>query len=206
MDSKFAFESLAPSAIKSIRQRDLLNTWLRAYAARGGVPKFETFNPERMADEIPDLVFCRIEHRPGQPSIIIESDGSRLSDAYGRRGKGQELSTYLGPRHAPNVMPIYFECIERQLPTYSISKLSDTNGVRVDYERLVLPFSDSDDHIRVTRILSSPKAISEDGSFVLHDLMRNSVLSEYKLRGVIDRELAHKHPVRGGDVGAIEFV
>ena len=35
------FESAKPSVVKSIKQRDLLNTWLRLYARDGSLPRIE---------------------------------------------------------------------------------------------------------------------------------------------------------------------
>ena len=46
------------------------------------------------------------------------------------------------PRLAPIVMPVYYECIARRLPVYTISNIDDIYGRIVAYERLLLPFSD----------------------------------------------------------------
>ena len=51
------FESANPAIIKSIKQRDLLNTWLRLYARAQAIPAIEEYQPERLADELPDLVY-----------------------------------------------------------------------------------------------------------------------------------------------------
>lgn len=203
-ETEVSFESVAPSMVRSIKQRDLLNTWLRAYAACNGVPHFQAFQPERMEDEIPDLVFYRVEHHAGRPTITIASDRTRLSDVYGRRGTGEELATYLGAHHAKHVMPIYHACIARALPAYSISQVSDISGVKVDYERLLLPFS-GERSGTIAHVLASLKTISEDGSFVLRNLMRGSeTMPVYRLYGIIDRDLVHNRPIRGmpadGDV------
>ena len=45
------FESANPSVVKSIRQRDLLNTWLRLYARAQSLPRIEEYQPERLEDE-----------------------------------------------------------------------------------------------------------------------------------------------------------
>ena len=54
------FESANPTVIKSIKQRDLLNTWLRLFAPAQRLPRIEEFRP-RIEDELPDLVFMTAE-------------------------------------------------------------------------------------------------------------------------------------------------
>src|ERR1700759_2340228 len=91
------FESTNPSIVKSIRQRDLLNTWLRLYAPAQTLPKSEDFQVSRLEDELPDLVFLTVEPTI-PPRLVINSDGTRMSMAYGHTGKGRYLDDYLGGR------------------------------------------------------------------------------------------------------------
>jgi hypothetical protein len=197
------FESANPTIVKSIKQRDLLNTWLRLYAREQLMPRIEEYQPERFADELPDLVFYTVDTAQAPPRLLIESDGTRMSSAYGYTGKGRYLDDYLGPRLVPVVMPVYYECLRRALPVYTISNIDDTYGRIVAYERLLMPFSQGGN---VTHMIASLKTISEDGGFEIRNLMRgNDTLPTAKLRTVIDRDLFHRAPGRipAGDV--IEF-
>jgi hypothetical protein len=197
------FESANPTIVKSIKQRDLLNTWLRLYAREQLMPRIEEYQPERFADELPDLVFYTVDTAQAPPRLLIESDGTRMSSAYGHTGKGRYLDDYLGPRLVPVVMPVYYECLRRTLPVYTISNIDDTYGRIVAYERLLMPFSQGGN---VTHVIASLKTISEDGGFEIRNLMRgNDTLPTAKLRTVIDRDLFHRAPGRipAGDV--IEF-
>jgi hypothetical protein len=197
------FQSANPTIVKSIKQRDLLNTWLRLYAPDQHLPRMEEYQPERLADELPDLVYLTVDATQTPARLTIESDGARMSSAYGNTGKGRYLDEYLGARLAPIVMPIYQACIKRALPVYTIANIDDIYGRIVAYERLLLPFSDGGD---VTHIIASLKTISEDGSFEIRNLMRgNDTLPTPKLCAVIDRDLFHRPPGRipAGDV--IEF-
>jgi len=198
------FESANPTIVKSIKQRDLLNTWLRLYAREQSMPRIEEYQPERFADELPDLVFYSVDTAQAPPRLLIESDGTRMSSAYGYTGKGRYLDDYLGPRLVPVVMPVYYECLRRALPVYTISSIDDIYGRIVAYERLLLPFSQQGGN--VTHMIASLKTISEDGGFEIRNLMRgNDALPTAKLRTVIDRDLFHRAPGRipAGDV--IEF-
>lgn len=203
IDATAEFESASPAAVKSIKQRDLLNTWLRLYAKHERLPRFEDYQPERLGDELADMVYYSIDAIGSEPRIVIDSDGTRMSNAYGTTGKGRFLDEYLGAKLAPLVMPIYHECIRRLLPVFTISKVNDLYGRKVDYERLLMPFSNG---AGVDHIIASLKTISDDGSFEIRNLMRaNDVLPIYTFKSVIDRDLFHKMPGRivAGDV--IEF-
>ncbi len=185
------FESANPSIIKSIKQRDLLNTWLRLYAPAQRLPRIEHFQPSRIEDELPDLVYMTVE-KSDPACLIIDSDGTRMSLAYGHTGRGRYLDEYLGVRLAPLVMPIYQQCLDRALPIYTVSHVDDATGRVVAYERLLLPFSASRG---ITHLIASLKTISEDGSFEIRNLMRaNDALPTFKLRAVIDRDLFHRIP------------
>ena len=198
------FQSANATIVKSIKQRDLLNTWLRLYARDQRMPCLKEYEPSRLEDELPDLVYYTVESAGQPPRLLIDSDGTRMSSAYGNTGRGRYLDDYLGPRLNPIVMPVYYECIKRALPIYTIASIDDIYGRVVAYERLLLPFSESAGE--VSHIIASLKTISEDGGFEIKNLMRgNDALPTPKLRAVIDRDLFHRAPGRipAGDV--IEF-
>ena len=142
------------------------------------LPRIEEYQPERLADELPDLVFYTVEAAHSPPRLVIQSDGTRMSAAYGHSGKGRYLDEYLGAKLASVVMPIYHECLKRALPVYTISNIDDIYGRLVAYERLLLPFSDGDG---VTHVIASLKTICEDGGFEIRNLMRgNDVVADDK--------------------------
>ena len=188
------FESANPSVVKSIRQRDFLNNWLRLYGREHVIPRMDEFRPERIEEDLPDLVYFTVDTTLTLPRLTIESDGTRMSNAYGHTGKGRLLDDYLGPRLAPTVTPVYHECIARRLPAYTIAEIDDIYGRVVAYERLLLPFSDG---TAVTHMIASLKTISEDGNFEIKNLMRGGdKLPVPKLRAIIDRDLFHRAPGR----------
>ncbi|WP_424631943.1 PAS domain-containing protein [Bradyrhizobium sp. SYSU BS000235] len=198
------FESASPAIVRSIKQRDLLNTWLRLYARQERIPGLSDYQPERIADEVDDLVFYNVIRESGMSRFVIESDGTRMSNAYGASGKGRYLDEYVGAKLAPIIIPIYQECVRRRLPVFTISKVEDLYGRKVDYERLLMPFSTGED---ITHIVASLKTISDDGGFEIRNLMRaNNVLPIYQLRAIIDHDLFHKRPGRIAPGDIIEFV
>ncbi|MDQ8729841.1 hypothetical protein [Bradyrhizobium sp. LHD-71] len=184
------FESASPSIVRSVKQRDLLNTWLRLRSTISARPSISEYNPVRIEDEIKDIVHYVVKRNEFSWQFIIDSNGSRLSQAYGttdRNNIGTDLRDYVGPQMVDLVLPIYEECANRELPTYSASTIKDINGRTVVYERLLLPFFDRG---AVSHIIASLKTISEDGKFEINNLLRDPHrLPQYKIRAVIDQDL-----------------
>ncbi|WP_404541621.1 hypothetical protein [Bradyrhizobium sp. USDA 223] len=197
------FASAAPSVVKSIRQRDLLNTWLRLYALQKIAPSIWEYQPARLEEELLELIYYTVELSTPTPRLVIQSEGTRISRAYGHTGKGVSLDDYVGPRLAPHVVPIYHECVARGLPVYSVADVDDTYGRIVAYERLLLPFLTDG---KVSHVIASVKTFCEDGGFEIKNLMRgNDALPRPKLRAVIDRELFHRAPGRIAPADPVEF-
>jgi hypothetical protein len=196
------FQSAEPSVIKSVRQRDLLNCWLRLYAAQQTLPDVVNYLPDRLDEERPDLVYYIVERGEQPPRLIIDSNGTRMASAYGTTGKGRYLHDYLGPILGPVVLPAYYACIARKLPVYTISMIDDVSGRAVAYERMLMPFSNAATD-GVSHIIASLKTISEDGGFEIKNLMRgHHSVPTPKLCTVIDCNLTHRTPSRitAGDV------
>jgi len=203
LDNVLAFESANPSIVKSIKQRDLLNTWLRLYARQQQAPAIAEYQPARWAEELPELAFFAVDDTDASPRIRILSDGVRLWSAYGKTGKGSYLEEFVGANLAPIFVPIYEQCVRRALPVYSILKTADVYGRMVACERLVLPFSENG---RVSHLITSVKAISDAGGFEIKNLMRaQEALPEIHTQAVIDQELFHRKPARIAAGEIIEF-
>ncbi|MCK1710101.1 MULTISPECIES: hypothetical protein [unclassified Bradyrhizobium] len=197
------FASAAPAVVKSIRQRDLLNTWLRLYARQQIVPAIWEYQPARLEEELSDLIYYTVDHSTPAPRLTIQSEGSRISRAYGHTGKGVLLDDYIGPRLVPFVMPIYYECVARGLPVYSVADVDDIYGRIVAYERLLLPFQTDG---KVCHIIASLKTFCEDGGFEIKNLMRgNDALPRPKVHALIDRDLFHRAPGRIAAADVVEF-
>jgi hypothetical protein len=197
------FESANPSVVKSIKQRDLLNTWLRLYDRQQQTPHVEEYQPERFAEELPELVHFAVDTSQQPPRLKILKDGVRTYSAYGHTGEGRYLDEYVGIRLAPAVMPVYHECVGRSLPVYTVSQVDDARGRIVFFERLLLPFAE---HGQVNHLIASLKTICDDGGFEIKNLMRgNDALPIEKVSTVIDRDLFHQSPGRAALGDTLEF-
>ena len=146
------FQSETSAVVKAIRQRDLLNTWIRLYAREQRLPCISVYEPGRLKEEADDLVYYSVDIANWPPVLTIQSEGTRMSTAYGQTGKGRRLDEYVGPKLAPSVVPVYHLCVARRCPIYTVSHLKDAKGQEVEYERLLLPFGAGGE---VTEIIAS---------------------------------------------------
>ena len=192
------FTTTAPSVVKSIKQRDLLNTWLRLYSDHGGPPPYRDFRPGRIEDELLDMMVFNVVGQGADARFGIVHAGSRLTTIYGNDRPRTEderrfLDTAIGPVRYAAVYPKYRVCIDNLRPVYSISRVFDSNGTEVSYERLLLPFGSAQ---RIEHIVGSYKSISLDGRFQFSNLMGPDTRPPIPvLRAIIDPNL-HKpsHP------------
>jgi hypothetical protein len=184
--------SAGPSIVKSVRQRQLLNAWLRLFARHGALPRVADYEVDRFTEEKQDMIFCAVTFDLGQPRYMVTFDGQRLIDAFGVSGVGRHLEEVIGPERAAATLPIYDECVARARPSYSIRHVIDVRGREVDYERLLLPFGNDN---RVDTVIGSLKTISADGGFQQKNLMRTEhapVL--HSVHSIIDQGDQPKRP------------
>jgi hypothetical protein len=185
--------SADPSIVKAIRQRVLLNEWLRQHAAAGGLPALQRYNPSDFEEEKRDMLMYDVADASASPRLVITFDGQRLSQAYNTVGKGRALQDVMGPKRAAVILPIYYACVRSHRPIYSVCAATDVNGTKVDFERLLLPFGTDN---RVTSIIASLKTISVEGSFEQKQLLRTDEAPAFSLIATIDTNLALQRPIK----------
>jgi hypothetical protein len=192
------FQSANPSVVKSIRQRDLLNAWLRALRKPRALPSLLDFKPERInVDELADMMGFNVEGEGEAARYVITHEGARLTATYGNdhvdpaKRTNRYLDDAIGPDRYARVVPSYQACIALKRPTYSVSMVRDPDGKDVSYERLLLPFGPGE---RVEQIVGSYKAISFDGGFKVNNLMglKSNSLPVMVINAVIDQDIARR--------------
>ncbi|MGE5159180.1 MAG: hypothetical protein ACM3OF_13670 [Gemmatimonas sp.] len=193
------FASTDPSVVRSIKQRVLLNAWLRARRQPRDLPAAANFQPDGLEDEIADMMGFDVEGTGETARFFITQEGSRLAAAYGneRLDPAARINRYLDAAIDPvvyaRVLPCYHTCVRCKRPTYSIATVKDLDGKDVSFERLLLPFGSGD---AVETIVGSYKAISIEGGFNVSNLMglRADTRPVRLLSAVIDRDLARRPP------------
>jgi hypothetical protein len=192
------FQSANPSVVKSIRQRDLLNAWLRALRKPKPLPSLLDFKPDRINDdELADMMGFNVDGDGEAARYVITHEGARLTATYGNdhvdpaERTNRYLDDAIGPDRYARVVASYRACIALKRPTYSVSMVRDGDGKDVSYERLLLPFGPGE---RVEQIVGSYKAISIDGGFKVDNLMglKSRNVPVVAINAVIDQEIARR--------------
>jgi hypothetical protein len=187
------FESSDPSVVRSIRQRELLNNWLRAEARHRPLPLIRDFQPNRLGEELADMMGFDVVGECDGARFLITQEGATLTTTYGNdhvdpaNRTNRYLDDAIGPERYANVVALYRACLTHRRPAYSISTVQDADDKDVSYERLLLPFGSSD---AVEQIVGSYKSISIEGGFKIKNLMglRPKAMPVIVVRAIIDRD------------------
>jgi hypothetical protein len=204
------FASANPSVVRSIKQRELLNAWLRARAEPRprALPHVGDYQPDRFVDEMTDMMGFDVAVSGNAARFFITQEGATLAVTYGSEdvAPGERTNRFLddaiGPERYARVLPPYRACLARKRPTYSICTVLDADGKDVAYERLLLPFGTGD---AVEQIVGSYKAISIEGRFKRNNLMgiRPSAVPVEIVNAIIDLDFIR--PVRGRSDEIVEL-
>jgi hypothetical protein len=173
MKTEMQFESASPSVVRSVKH----------------------YRPERIADELADMMGYSVIGAGEHVRFLITQEGSRLSATYGNehidpdKRTNRYLDDAIGPLRYGRVVPSYRACLACRRPTYSVSMVQDADGKDVSYERLLLPFGSADS---VEQIVGSYKAISIEGGFKIKDLMgiSSKPVPVSVVNAVIDQNIA----------------
>ena len=195
------FASADPSVVRSIRQRELLNAWLRAATRHRPLPLIDDFHPNRVSDELPDMMGFDVEGEGDGARFLITQAGATLSTTYGsdHLSPAERINRYLddalGPERYARVIALYRVCLKHRRPVYSISTVQDADNKDVSYERLLMPFGRGD---AVEQIVGSYKSISIEGGFKINNLMglRPKAVPVILVRAIIDRDFVPRQPSR----------
>ena len=190
------FCSANPSVVRSVKQRELLNGWLRVAGKERTLPLLTDYRPERIADELAEMMGYNVVGKGLDARFLITHEGSRLTATYGNEhiDPDERINRYLddaiGPERYALVVPPYRALLAHRRPTYSISMVQDADGKEVSYERLLLPFGSAD---HVEQIVGSYKAISIEGGFKVNNLMgmRSKTPPVTIVNAVIDLDFVH---------------
>jgi hypothetical protein len=201
------FAGADPSVVKSIRQRYLLNEWLRVAGQRQPMPLLRDFHLARIDDEMADMMGYDVVGEGDGARFLITHQGARLAATYGNERidpaeRPRFLDEKIGPARYANAVDLYRACLRHKRPAYSISTVLDADGKEVSYERLLMPFGSNE---AVQQIVGSFKSISIEGSFKISNLMGLKPKAEpvIQVRAIIDRAFV---PARAGQHSADEVI
>ena len=189
------FESANKSVVRSIRQSELLNAWLRIFRRERAMPLIHQYDAVHLNEEKPDLMQYEIRHGDGSIRFMILHGGANLAQTFRTDNReGRYLDEIVDAQRLQSIEPPLLASVETRRPIYTVAAVSDVGGVPVTYERLVLPFGASN---TVQQVLVSLKSISIEGRFTTKDLMGPGTNSpSYQVCAVIDRDDLNTPPAK----------
>jgi hypothetical protein len=206
------FASANPSVVRSVKQRELLNAWLRARTRPRPrpLPSVRDYQPDRIADEMADMMGFDVTGDGEDARFLITQEGARLAATYGNehikpdKRTNRYLDDAIDAIRYARVWPCYQVCLTRKRPTYSICMVRDTDGKEVSFERLLLPFGSADS---VEQIVGSYKAISIEGGFKITNLMAATANTApvSLVSAIIDLDFVRGPVARGASDDVIEI-
>jgi hypothetical protein len=119
------FESANPSVVKSIKQRVLLNAWLRAQRRQQSLPSIDDFQTDGSLDDLSEMMRFNVEGLGDEARFLITQEGARIAATYGNEHiePAKRINRYLDDAIGP----------ERYLPVAKAADLFDLH--RAGYRR-----------------------------------------------------------------------
>ena len=178
---KFSWTKI--DVISSVSQRGLALYWDRL--ERGAsLPALSKFEPSERLHEAKLFMYSTIKFDGDRCRYLIDRYGSRLLDASGVDGHGKFLDTIIPEGLKIQALAAYDHCRLNKCLIYTVATTTDKEGRDVQYERLLLPFSE--DQVRVDHIVSSLHLISTEGTFLRQGLLGSRANSlRYTLASMI---------------------
>ena len=91
-------DSVSSSAVRSVRQQDFLKVWFRTFNKTARLPSLASFEPSRIEDEKPELMYYDVtQNAGGDPRYRVSFAGARLVEAYGFNAVGRDLQDIISP-------------------------------------------------------------------------------------------------------------
>src|SRR4051794_32760277 len=134
-----SFRLISPQDIKSPSMRELAAHW-DELAAERAFPPFAEFTPEPNIHEPKQLVVWNIESIGRQQKFRALYQGENVAEVFNSNWAGKTMDEVAPPSLRRITIEAAEECSASGCLIYTIVSTIDSNGRRVDCERLLLPF------------------------------------------------------------------
>ncbi|PZA13874.1 hypothetical protein DNX69_00080 [Rhodopseudomonas palustris] len=154
--------------VRHVPHRWLINQWARG-GGRIADPVMVPFSFEPASIDMPRSILTRVVGSGDRRHYQVLHYGSLLSAASGLEARGLNLDEVLSPASRDYILAQYDLCCRIRKPVYSISCISDVHDVPVDYEKLLLPFTNAQGEVHciftATLLISTEGRFERDGIF-----------------------------------------
>jgi hypothetical protein len=193
------FLAARPDIVRAINQRWLLTAWIREKGLRR-IPLWREVSAEEFSRVAEQLSILQVVVGDGAARFLIRFHGDLIAQAYDSADcRGKHLDEVIPAAGSSGHLAPYYRVLETGQPVYTIHELSDREGRRVNYERLLLPYGR--DGQAVDHILAMFEFVCADGAYVRQSLMKTSE-TQPQLR--LSATIVLHHPVGAPDGGVQE--
>ena len=148
-------------------QIGLLDLWDKSRQT-DHLPNFRSFPFDRFIQFVDHLMCSDVQYSNGTPDFIILFHGEGFTRSYGRRCHGRPLKEVLPEAIRARTLFDYETVALTKLPRFSSNPVTGADGVTVQYQRLLLPFTIWDK--TTDRIICAVHLTPENGRAVPHGL------------------------------------
>lgn len=123
-----------------MQQLAFLNLWDRL---RGSdkLPRSSSLQADDLRRLAEQLMFCDVVRSGRETRFLIRYQGAQIKRLFGADVVGRYLNDDVIPPVKRGAIQMYQRVVERCEPDFSTVRLRNAEGVTVEYERLLLPFS-----------------------------------------------------------------
>lgn len=174
------YDSKPAGVIRSIRQRWLFGLWDRArYGA--DIPHWSKLQPADLASCFDYLNFIKVFHLNGALRFQILAHGQKIGVIFGKANcSGKFLDEVIPKSGLQANVESYNQTVQLKTPIYTTSNATAIDGAPVVYERLLLPFSESQG--KVTHIIGMLEPMSTEGKFDRRNLFSSGMAEQLTVR------------------------
>jgi hypothetical protein len=151
------------NAIKSVRQRALVQHWREIGGGNGSLPSLEHFQPPARDHDPRQMMGWTIQGEGDERCFRSLQHGKFLTEAFHIDPLPLQVLQAVVPEPLLKIaIDGLNECADSRSPMYWVVSTRDEGGRRVNCERLLLPFGEQN---KTMQIITSLQLISYDGEF-----------------------------------------
>lgn len=127
-------------SIRCVQQLGMVKLWehLKGAAELPDATAVRGYDLERIRDK---LMLLDVVWRDAEPGYLIRYQGADFDRMHNRNCVGLFLNEVMAPAVRERGLRVYRSVVDRRIPAFSSTPIRNEDGVLVQYERLLLPFT-----------------------------------------------------------------
>lgn len=154
--------------MRCVQQISLLKLWEQLRGKRE-LPQFEALLPDDISRSIDNLSFSEVVRTETGYRFRIIRNGVQFDRMYPEKRVGKFLDEVLPQAIRDEALLLHEQVVVSRQPAFSFSVLRKADGPLIRYERLLLPFTSSGEHVE--RIIGAITLFTEENGFDANDVL-----------------------------------